>query len=360
MSPILHSTKRSSRSVGLVFGFCASFVLAMMACGSIGEHVYGQTWFVDNVSGQDSNTGRSPEVGPLQAGPFRSITRALQVAQRGDTIVLSKTDTPYAESITLSGPRHSGFQGSPFRLVGSGATLVGTQEILPQQWEVLGPDLFAVRPADGAFQQLYLGDRPATFQAVTKDQWRELEPLSWTLLHGHIIFRVEEGRLPQDYRLAYSGQSTGITLYNVEHVTVENLTVQGFWLDGVNAHDNVRDAKLVGVTARGNGRSGISVGGSSHLDAVSCLIGDNLQHQVRTETVARLRLMGSNVLPNSQGAPQYRDGGTIVEAEPVVNTTVKRRLPASPERTSRLPGKPIEGGAARRNAQRLDELPIYR
>jgi hypothetical protein len=314
---------------------------------------FGDIWYVDNENGQDTNSGRTQEVGPQAAGPFRTISRALGAAHLGDSIVLAKNATPYREILTFAGARNSGFPGQPFRLIGNGAILSGTQEILPQQWQFVRDGIYEFRPTDGAFQQLYTGDRPATFQNVTRESLGELQPLNWTLLDGTLYFRTEANTLPQSYDLHYSAGQTGITLYLVRHVSIENLIVQGYWQDGINAHDNVRDAKLIGVTVRGNGRSGISAGGSSRLDVVSSLVGDNWRHQVRAEGVAQVRLLGSNVLPNGQGEAQWQqDSGKITEEVPVVNAPIQERLPAPPMRQA-SPGTISEPSSAPTRSSRL-------
>jgi hypothetical protein len=321
---------------------------------------WADIWYVDNEAGQDTNSGRTQQVGPLAAGPFRTISRALRAANIGDSIVLAKNPTPYREVLTFSGPRHSGFADRPFRLVGNGATLSGTREILPEQWRSVGADIYECRPVDGAYQQLYIGDRPATYQAVTRDTVSELEPLAWSLVEGKIYFRTDANRLPQNYPLQYAADQTGITLYLVEHVSLENLVVQGFWQDGVNAHDNVRHTKLIGLTVRGNGRSGISVGGCSRLDVVSSLIGDNWWHQVRTEGLGRMRLMGSHVLPNGQGETKQQDGGDIQEDQPVVTAPIIRRLRVEPVRQA-SPGSVMErAGQPTRTSRLPSEGSLYR
>ncbi len=328
MSPFALRIAGSGLKSTLLFGM----VLIGVCISSI-RPATADTWFVDNVAGQDSNDGRSPAPGPMAAGPFRTINQALKASNQGDRIVLAKNETPYREMLTFAGRRNSGFNGVPFRLIGNGAILSGTQEILPQQWRYIQPDVFACRPADGSFQQLYLGPKPATYQALQRHELDQLEPLAWTLIDGQIYFRTTDKLLPGAFDLHYAGLQTGVTLYLTENVSVENLIIQGFWQDGVNAHDNVKAVQLVGVTVRGNGRSGVSVGGASRLDVVSSLIGDNWQHQVRTESQGHLRLLGSNVLPGGHGKVMFKDGGVIEEEVPVVNTPIRQRLPlASPFR----------------------------
>ena len=90
-----------------------------------------------------------------------------------------------------------------------------------------------------------------------------------------MYFRTEPNRLPQSYDLSYTARQVGITLYEVRHVIVRDLVIQGFQLDGVNAHDGVRDTALVGLNCRGNVRSGISIGGASRVRLDSCLVGNN-------------------------------------------------------------------------------------
>lgn len=344
---------RNGRRVSGRRMICTWLLAALvMAVGTVAP-ASGDVWYVDNENGQDTNSGRTQEIGAQAAGPFRTITRALATAKLGDTIVLAKNASPYREVITFAGSDNSGFPGQPFRLIGNGAVLSGTQEILPGQWQSIGDGIYECRPADGAFQQLYLGARPGQFQSLTRETLSELQPLGWTLIDGHLYFRAEDGVLPAAYDLHYAAGQTGITLYLVRHVSIENLTVQGFWQDGINAHDNVRDAKVVGVTVRGNGRSGISVGGSSRLDVVSSLIGDNWQNQVRAEGVARVRLLGSNVLPNGNGETKFqRDQGQITEEVPVVNAPIEQRLHALPVRQA-SPGSVLEQSATPTRSSRL-------
>ena len=70
-------------------------------------------------------------------------------------------------------------------------------------------------------------------------------------------------------------------------------------MDGVNAHDGVYRATLTGLNCRGNGRSGISIGGASRVMVESCLVGNNGAAQVRTEGACHARLIGCDLLDNS-------------------------------------------------------------
>jgi hypothetical protein len=121
-----------------------------------------------------------------------------------------------------------------------------------------------------------------------------LPPLHWTLLTDRIAFRVEEGRLPEQYALRHAGLQTGITLYNTQYVRIEDLVVQGFQQDGINVHELVTGCELVRVECRANGRSGISVGGVSRVTITDSNCYDNGRAQLRVEGLASVAAQGSD------------------------------------------------------------------
>jgi hypothetical protein len=171
---------------------------------------------------------------------------------------------------------------------------------------------------------LYLGQRPATRRPVDSAQGLPvLEPLEWCLYGRHVYFRTEPQKLPDDYGLSYASLTVGITLYEVRRVVIRDLIVQGFQLDGINAHDNAVDCKLQGLTCRGNGRSGISIGGASRIQAVDCLIGDNGSAQVRTEGECKAELIHCELLANT-AAGLVNEGGEVVIREQPDTSAVKR------------------------------------
>ena len=120
-----------------------------------------------------------------------------------------------------------------------------------------------------------------------------LQPLEWALLADRIAFRVEDGRLPEQYGLRHAGLQTGITLYNTEYIRIENLVIQGFQQDGINAHELVRNCELVRVECRANGRSGISVGGVSRVTLRRLqVLRQRAEPQLRVEGQGRVTARG--------------------------------------------------------------------
>jgi hypothetical protein len=116
--------------------------------------------------------------------------------------------------------------------------------------------------------------------------------------------------LPDSYDVQYSDLTVGVTLYEVRNVVIRDLIVQGFQLDGINAHDSVFDTVLREVTCRGNARSGISIGGASRVRLENCLLGDNGDAQVRTEGYSHTHIVDCEILDNTAPALK-RDGGKV-------------------------------------------------
>lgn len=281
--------------------------------------------YVDNLAGDDLNSGHAPRSIGGRTGPCRTIAKALRLAKPGDHIVLAKTAEPYRESITLGGARLSGYPDFPLTIEGRGAILDGSAPVPPRAWEHFRGDVFRFRPPRLRFAQLFLDGLPAERVMPEPNTQRlpPLKPLQWTFLDNYIYFRVEETKLPDQYALSYARHSVGITLYNVQNVVVSDLTVQGYQLDGINAHDGVFGADLMGVTARGCGRSGISVGGASRVQIISSLVGNNGAAQVRTEGHCELRIFNSNLLENT-APPIVRKGGRIwIDKKPYVEPASK-------------------------------------
>ncbi len=291
---------------------CIALVFAILTA-----NVFARDIYVDNVGGNDLHDGLAPTSAIRGSGPCRTIARALRVARKGDRIILTKNDEPYRESITLQGGRHSGSANLPFEILGNGAVLDGSRPVPLDAWEHYRDDVFRFQPQRMSYQLLFLDDVPAILKHVGEDrQLPDLQPLEWTILDNYIYFRVEEGQLPANYNLTHAGLPVGITLYEVRNVIVQDLTVQGFQLDGINAHDSVFDAQLVEIVARGNGRSGVSVGGASRVHIEACLVGNNGTAQIRTEGYSHTRIVDSNLIEGEVPAVE-RDGGEVkIETTP--------------------------------------------
>jgi len=268
--------------------------------------------FVNNLSGDDRRDGSSATVVDGAGGPCRSIRRALQLANGGDRVVLAGTPEPYRESVTLQASRHSGLENRPFELIGNGAILDGTQPVPKGVWRHAGDDVYRFRPSRMAYHNLFLDGKPIRRKKAERGALLpKLEPLEWCLYDRHVYFRPEEGRVPHQYDLTHTTLTVGITLYETRHVVISDLVVQGFQLDGVNAHDSVFHTTMVGLTCRGNGRSGIAINGASRVTLIACLVGDNGAAQVHADGHSHTKIINCDLVPNSAPAV-VRLGGEVL------------------------------------------------
>jgi len=291
--------------------FVVAAALTLFAITATAEDIY-----VDNLKGDDRNSGRVQRPGIGRNGPVRTISRALRSSHKGDRIVFAKTGVPYSGSFTLQGGKNSGFLTRPFVIEGNGQTLDGTAPIPFDAWVHFSGDVHCFTPVYKSYQQLYREGKPVTYaETSSRDEVRSLKPLSWTLFEGNIFFCTEKDNLPANYLLSFSARRTGITLYEVRNVVIRDLTVQGFQLDGINVHSNSSEVEILAVTSRGNGRSGISVGGASRVNIAGSLLGDNGKVQLRADGFSKTSVVESTLLENTAPAMHFKDAKIEIDGE---------------------------------------------
>jgi hypothetical protein len=271
----------------------------------------GRDIFVDNAGGDDRSSGQQAK-NVVRNGPVRTIAKALRLAGGGDRIVLAATGQPYRESLGIAGPRLSGTARQPLVIVGNGAVLDGSAPVPVEQWKHVGGGVYRYHPPQMGFQQLFVDDRRAARVSSGSLSGRppKLEPRQWCTFQGDILFRVEKGKMPADYALTCAALQTGITLYQVEHVTISGLTVQRFAVDGVNALNSARNVRLSAVVCRDNGRYGIDVGGASLVDIDSCLSSGNGAAGLLTSAYSETHVRQSR-LPGDTAPGWVDQGGRV-------------------------------------------------
>lgn len=319
----------------------ATLLLLVLPTASAGRDIH-----VNNVSGDDGATGHHAETMPDRTGPVRTIARALRLAYGSDRVVVANTGQVYRESITLFGSRHSGTPAEPFVIDGNGSILDGSAPVPPEAWSHYRDSTYRFRPLSADYQQLFYAGRPLlrAFASRYADVPPRLEPMRWCLHEGYVYFCAEPARRPQDYGLGFAEKRVGITLFHVEHVQIANLVVQGFQLDGINAFNSARRVSLLAVTCRGNGRSGITVGGASIVQINNCLLGDNGAAQLLTEPWSQTRVVQSRLLSNTAPAWVDQGGRVWIDGNPVQGGldewapgADKQPAPASPAVTALRP-----------------------
>ena len=108
----------------------------------------------------------------------------------------------------------------------------------------------------------------------------------------------------------------------VENVVIQDVTVQGFRLDGISAVNNAHGVQLLRVVARGNGRAGISVGNVSAAVIKDSLVGDNGKAQILTLPRSETQVIDTQILANTAPAFDRQGGKLTVEGGETVEEKV--------------------------------------
>ena len=251
-----------------------------------------RTLYVNNRVGSDRFNGVAPEAVNRQTGPVATIGRALKLARRSDIISLADTGVPYYESISLVGGRHSGTGERPFMIAGNGATLSGAIAVPETAWQQVGTDFWQLKPYRKGYYQLILdGKAVREVRPQPDENWTEVPKLpegSWCAFRGAIYYQAERLVEPKSMNFAFAQHGCGITLYAARNVLVDNLRIEHFRVDGVNANDHATDVVLNGVLIVENGRAGLTVAGTSLVAVVGCQIERNRDESILLKEAAAL------------------------------------------------------------------------
>ena len=282
--------------------------LATIAAFSFVAPVAAEVFYVNNRTGADRNDGAVDTPLNVLTGPVKSISRALELADRGDTIVIANTGVPYYDNPTLQGSKHSGSPGHPFRIIGNGATLTGAMRVPDGAWREAGDDLWKLLPyRKGHFQLVRDGKALSELRPAVDEIWNavpDLEVDQWCVWKGAIYYRSERLVEPETLNMAIARRSCGITVFAAHDILVTDLTIRHYRLDGINLHDLANNVQLRNVTLIENGRAGLAVGGSSTAQLINSEIQRNRDHGVLIQEAAGLAVEDSVV----DAEPTVRDG----------------------------------------------------
>lgn len=243
-----------------------------------------QTIYVNNVRGRDQCDGSLEVPTDVRTGPVRTLHRALKLAGPSDTIQITNTGRPYDSDIRLFGTRHSGLPGLPFRIVGNGAVITGRRPIPPLAWRRLDA-LWTLAPRRKGYY-LFLRDGkllPRHPLTGTHPDRTLIPEGHWSAWQGRIYYRADTVGHLDHQNLAIAGGDCGLTLHAVHHVAIENLVFQHWRLDGISAPNLCRSVLLKNVTCRENGRSGLTVSGTSQVRGEGIRLIGNGHHSLLLE-----------------------------------------------------------------------------
>lgn len=238
--------------------------------------------YVDNLGGRDSDDGQVAVARQGNTGPVKSLARAVQLARFADTIILKNTGTPYYESLSLMGNRHSGSVGAPFTIMGNGAVISGLRTVPPEGWRLQAPRLWKLTLTRKGYYQLLRDGKPLT-EYIPDDGVNPLETLEagqWVSWKGSLYFRQDSNDAPELQNFAVTADQTGISLHQVSNVQIVDVTLQHFRFDGLHAQGLCDNIELDNVSSVENGRAGIVSSGASTIAIFGGEIARNGRHQI--------------------------------------------------------------------------------
>lgn len=243
--------------------------------------------FVNNHLGSDAADGSSAQIIGKQAGPVRTISKALKISAPGDTIYIANTGRPYYDSLSFVGPRLSGSGLRPLLIRGNGATLTGAMRLPPTAWLAVGENLFKVVPyRKGHFQLVRDGKALAEVRPAEDESWLrvpDLQPNEWCAYKGAIYFQAENNVDPSEHNFAIARRDCGITLLDVHDVMITDIVIRHFRLDGIQLHDRADNIVLDNVVVTENGRAGVTVRGTSVVNILRSSVVGNRDHSLLIE-----------------------------------------------------------------------------
>jgi len=246
--------------------------------------------FVNNRIGADDSDGSIPFVAAEPAGPLKTISRAIALAKPSTVIHIANTGVPYTESLSLVGSRVSGTEYQSFQIRGNGAVVTGAVPLPPEAWQEVGIDLWQIRPWRKGHVQLVRDVQAVSeLRRAPGESWTrrpEIPLNNWCFWQGTILLHADHLDNPSEQRYSLAQRDCGLTVYHASHITISDLTFRHFRLDGVNAHDLATDIVLRNVTLEGNGRSGLSVGGTSRVSLVESTVQGNRDFSVLVQELA--------------------------------------------------------------------------
>jgi hypothetical protein len=213
------------------------FLFTLFCAGVLGAATYR----VDGDRGDDANDGIN--------APVRTIARGLRDLKPGDTLLLTKLERPYRESIPV---KVHGTREAPIVIDGGGATISGADTAPKEGWAD-HDGTWSVAQATKV--EFLFGPECRYEMAKTPDQ---LKPEEWAWKEGRLYFRPAAGKTPADYDLQMSVRISGIIATGAGQIIVRNLTAIHFYNDGFNIHSGSSPMWFENIRGLWNGDEGFS------------------------------------------------------------------------------------------------------
>lgn len=277
------------------FRWFGEIVAIWLICQLQTEQCLADTFYVNNRTGNDGNSGRSTSFEIQGGGPKRTVQEAFRGALPGDTIILLPTEEPYQEEIALTGAHTGGLPDLPITIEGNGVLLDGSNVIQAEWWRPLGEGHYLLDDFSTGLRDLFIeGTRIPVFRAGWTTPLPQLEPGAARYWRGTILLRTADRAAPGD-RVAVSQRRCGVFIDRAARVIVRDLRIQGFWIDGAQVRGPAANVRFEDCHFSGNGRSGAAVCNNALAEFDNCAFDDNGQAGIRVTDFSKARLLDTEI-----------------------------------------------------------------
>lgn len=277
------------------FWWFGELVAIWLICLPQAKLGFGDTFYVNNRTGNDGNSGRASSFDIQGGGPKRTVRQAFRGALPGDTIVLLPTEEPYREEIALAGAHTGGLPDRPITIEGNGVLLQGSNLIQAEWWRPRGEGYYLLDGFSTGVRDLFIeGTRVPVSHAGWTTPLPQLEPGAARYWRGTILLRTADRAAPGD-RVAVSQRRCGVFIDRAARVIVRDLRIQGFWIDGAQVRGPAAIVRFENCRFSGNGRSGATVANNARVEFANCAFDDNGQAGIRVTGFSKARLLDTEI-----------------------------------------------------------------
>lgn len=272
----------------------------------------GEVTYVDHRKGSDRFDGSTPFYAGPGVGPVRSIQAAIRRVATGGKIVLLPSDIPFTQSFVIDRREPLGVRGNPLIIEGNGNRILGGRALPPSS--STNRTAHTHRPLTVQFAS---GQTIESRQRPLVPWQRTVEMLGSFPPHGR--FLPTERKPPLD--------RAAIILVGESHVTIRNLKIEGFALDGIQIRGPAYDIRVEQCEIEGNGRAGLAILTNVNAVIADSIIARNASSGIVADNIVRLEL--ERVAHHDQPVP--------LDVTKTVTVTERPGEPVIPEVTPTTP-----------------------
>ncbi len=308
--------------------------------------VYGNDFFVNNKTGNDSASGST------EHDAFLTLAKAAPLLAAGDRLVIANTGTPYNETLSL---RKNGAPGKPIIIEGNGSVLSGLGKLDKDKWQPKSDGVFFYGlPKAAHLNRFVFGPGLHRYPAAAKAD--SLGENSYFCDNTGLYFRPAAGKTPADYDLCTMLRGEGVSINNAGYIVCRNLVCEYFANDGFNAHGHCSGLVFENIVGRHNGDDGFSI----HEDIGAYVSGGHFHgNQYGIQNIQTSRAIFHGVLvENNRDIGIHQIGGYHSVEDSVVRNNARAQFVVAPTPDKKFGADPFRAASVFLKNVRIEGGPL--